>query len=102
MRTAAGTGGQGERAVKGIQTSTKAAYQRPTGARSARVGVRSRDCSAGNKVKHAIQATMRPLAVQSPICLMGRMSDTASAANPTAVANMDAVQGRNLLASARA
>jgi hypothetical protein len=31
---------------------------------------------------------------------MGRMWDTASAANPTAVAKMDAVQGVNLLTSA--
>ncbi len=53
-------------------------------------------------MKQPIQATIRPQAVHSPISRTGRMSETASAANPTAVANIEAVQGRNLLASARA
>ena len=53
-------------------------------------------------MKAPTHAMMRPQAVQIPISRMGRMSDTASAANPTAVANMEAVLGRNLLANARA
>jgi hypothetical protein len=53
-------------------------------------------------VKQPTHAAINPQAVHNPISRTGRMSDTESAANPTAVANIDAVQGRNLLASARA
>ena len=64
--------------------------------------MRNSDCSAGNRVKQPIHATISPQAVHSPISRTGRMSETASAAKPTAVANIEAVQGRNLFASARA
>ena len=42
----------------------------------------------------------RPAAVQSPISRMGRMRDTTSAAKPSTAATLEAVTGRNLLASA--
>jgi hypothetical protein len=38
-----------------------------------------------------------PAATQNPISRIGRIPETASAANPTAAAKIDAVQGRNLL-----
>jgi hypothetical protein len=66
------------------------------------MGVRNSDCSAGNSVKHPIHAMMSPDDVHSPISRTGRMSEIASAPNPTAVANIEAVHGRNLFASARA
>src|SRR5258706_15136929 len=82
--------------------STKPGNHLATGACSERIGVRNNDCSAGNKVKHPIHATMSPDAVHRPISRTGRMSEIASAPKPTAVANIEAVQGRNLFASARA
>src|SRR5260370_42596313 len=78
----------------------KPANRRPAGTELDSTGVRSRDCSAGNRVKQLTHATTSPDAVQRPISRTGRISDTASAAKPTAVANIEAVHGRNLLASA--
>ena len=69
--------------------------------RSCCVGVRRIFCSAGNSVKTITQVMVRPTATQMPISRIGRMSETASAAKPTAVAKIDAVQATNLLSSAK-
>gem|GEM_PF-3194838 len=68
--------------------------------RSCCVGVRNAACRAGKSVNTITQEAVTPTATQMPISRMGRMSDTASAAKPAAVANIEAVQGTNLLHSA--
>jgi hypothetical protein len=64
------------------------------------VGVRRIFCRAGNSVKMMTQVAVSPTATQMPISKIGRMSDTARAPKPTAVAKIDAVQATNLLSSA--
>ena len=53
------------------------------------------------QVKATTQDRARPTAVQIPISRTGRMGETASAANPSTAATLEAVTGRNLFASAR-
>ncbi len=96
------TNSQRYRWVAGTSKSTKRGNTVPAEARSVRTGVFNRDWRAGNNVKQPTQAMTKPQAVQTPISRTGRISETASAAKPTAVANMEAVLGRNLLVSARA
>jgi hypothetical protein len=96
------TNGQRKRRLAGTKTSTKPGNHFATATFSQRIGVRISDCSAGNSVKQPIHATMSPHAVHRPISRTGRISEIASAAKPTAVANIEAVQGSNLFASARA
>ena len=96
------TNGQRRRRLAGTNASTKPGNHLPAGTFSERSGVRSSDCSAGNSVKHPTHATISPHAVHRPMSRTGRISEIASAAKPTAVANIEAVQGRNLFASARA
>ncbi len=64
------------------------------------VGVRSAFCRAGKSVKATTQEMASPAAVHSPISRTGRILDTASAAKPSTAATLEAVTGRNLLASA--
>ena len=78
----------------------KATNHWPAVLRSSSVGVRSTFCSAGNSVNTVIHVSTSPAATHSPSSRMGRISLTASAAKPTAVAKIDAVAATNLLASA--
>ncbi len=64
------------------------------------VGVRSTSWRAGKSVNATTHEMSRPSAVHSPISRIGRMLETASAANPTAAASVEAVTGRNLFRSA--
>src|SRR5262245_29209724 len=61
-------------------------------------GVRSSDCSAGKSVNTTSHVITSPAATQRPNSKMGLIRETASAANPTAAAKSDAVQGTNLFA----
>ena len=47
------------------------------------------------------QVIASPTATQIPISRIGRIAEIVSAANPTAVAKIDAVHARNLFASAK-
>src|SRR5436190_2052622 len=58
--------------------------------RSTCVGERRIFSSAGKSVKTITQVAARPAATQMPISRIGRMSEIASAANPAAVAKIDA------------
>ena len=69
----------------------------PAALRSCSVGVFSIFCSAGKSVKTMIQVSTRPAATHRPSSRMGRISLTASAAKPTAVAKIDAVAGDELV-----
>ncbi len=64
---------------------------------SCEVGVLRIFCSAGKRVKTMIHVKKRPTATQTPISRTGRMAETASAAKPTSVAKIEAVQATNLL-----
>src|SRR5512136_568079 len=66
------------------------------------VGVRSTFWRAGKSVKAAIHPSASPTAVQTPISRTGRILDTERAPKPSTAATVDAVTGRNLLASAKA
>jgi hypothetical protein len=52
-------------------------------------------------VKAAIHPSASPTAVQTPISRTGRIFETASAPKPRTAATVEAVTGRNLLASAK-
>ncbi len=65
------------------------------------VGVRRIFWSAGKSVKTMIHVKKRPTATHTPISRTGRMLETASAAKPTSVAKMDAVQATNLFSRAK-
>ena len=78
---------------------TKRGHHAPAVRRSDDGGVRNSRCSAGKRVNDVNQHTTIPAATQYPISRIGRIPETPSAANPTAAAKIDAVQGRNLLQS---
>ena len=69
----------------------------PANLRSFSVGVRRIFCSAGKSVKTIIQVKTSPTATHRPISRIGRISDTDSAAKPTAVAKIEAVAGDELV-----
>src|SRR5512137_2302710 len=66
------------------------------------VGVRRTFWRAGKRVKATIHPSASPTAVQTPISRTGRILDTERAPKPSTAATVEAVTGRNLLASAKA
>ncbi len=98
----AGTITHRQRNVKAGRFAARAANHRPPRTfRCCPVGVLRILWSAGKSVNTTTHVIATPTATQIPISRIGRIRDTASAVNPTAVANSDAVHGRNLLASVR-
>src|SRR5271157_474720 len=69
--------------------------------RSSRVGVASAFWRAGKSVNTVIHVKTSPTATHMPISRIGRMGETARAANPVAVAKIDAVHATNLFESAK-